>query len=329
MAAVAESSLNQTTEPRTLDDIREAVGSALEKLLEKARVRKPPVRISTREGQVVLAADLPRLDRCKLRIQVEDNALIFSRYTSRFRVALGSFRAHASLRRGVLELVVLEPSTARGFALLPQSAKDAPAETWQAVARVLTAASSPMRTVFVTRALNAVARLSTEAREESIVAASAAQNDYPVLLRALEDAGTLATMREEDPLAPARLRGVTARQKLLEAAGGALSAEEVGKLLGITRQAVDKRRRSGKLLGLELARRGYAYPAFQFSEAGILNGLEPVLEHLRDHDAWMQLAFFVNRNLRLGNDTPIARMRRGRIEDVSVAADSYAEHGAA
>jgi len=329
MGPVLETSVNRKRELRSLADVREAVDAALRRLLESAGPGKPLIRVSSREGRVVLAATLSSLERRNVRIEVEDDALTFWRHASAVKVALGSFRTLTSLRRGVLEVVVLQRSPERAFALLPQSAKDAPAETWQAVARVLTAATSPMRTVFVTRALNAVARLSAEAGEESLVAASASQNDYPVLVRALEDARPLAVMREEDPLAPARLRGITARQKLLDAAGGTLSADEVGKLLGITRQAVDKRRRSGKLLALELARRGYAYTAFQFTEDRTLSGLEQVLERLRDHDSWMQLAFFVSRNLHLGNETPIAHIRRGRIEDVLAAAEMYGEHGAA
>src|SRR5476651_1731952 len=47
-----------------------------------------------------------------------------------------------------------------------------------------------------------------------------------------------------DPLAKARLRGALAQREILAGDGGALSAAEVAKEVGISRQAVDKRRKA-------------------------------------------------------------------------------------
>ena len=52
------------------------------------------------------------------------------------------------------------------------------------------------------------------------------------------------------------------RKELLEAEGGVLGPEQVGNILGIQRQSVDKRRKAGTMLAIELGNR-FVYPAWQ------------------------------------------------------------------
>jgi hypothetical protein len=103
---------------------------------------------------------------------------------------------------------------------------------------------------------------------------------------------------------------------------------EVAKLLGLSRQAVDKRRRAGRLLGLSIGRRGFLYPTWQFTESGVLPGLEEVLEDLSDHDSWMQLVFMLTPDAWLDEETPLAELRRGNLDRVRIAAQMLGEHGA-
>jgi hypothetical protein len=49
---------------------------------------------------------------------------------------------------------------------------------------------------------------------------------------------------------------------------------------------------------------------------------------LRDHDAWMQLSFFLTPADALGDEAPLAVLRRGEVERVQRAAALYGEHGA-
>jgi hypothetical protein len=129
------------------------------------------------------------------------------------------------------------------------------------------------------------------------------------------------------PLAGARLRGLVARQDLLAREGGALGVQEVAKLLQLSRQAVHKRHRAGRLLAIDCGRHGYLYPAWQFVPGGVLQGLEEVLQTLVDHDPWMQLAFFVSENAALESGTPLDALRRNDLPLVLRAARLYGEQG--
>ena len=55
-----------------------------------------------------------------------------------------------------------------------------------------------------------------------------------------------------------RLRGLRAKRELIEAEGGVWTVDQVARHLHLTRQAVDKRRRAGRLIGLDVGRRGFA-----------------------------------------------------------------------
>ncbi|HKV12232.1 MAG TPA: hypothetical protein VJ725_29070, partial [Thermoanaerobaculia bacterium] len=174
----------------------------------------------------------------------------------------------------------------------------------------------------------AVARLSQQMGEAALREAVSAPSDYGVLLAALESEPGLAALVPDDPLAQARLRGIAARQRLLEAEGGTLGAQDVAALLHVSRQAVYKRYRAGKLLALDCGRHGVAFPAWQLGPEGVLPGLEEALAALGDLDPWMKLAFFLEENAATGGKPPLTALRRGKLEDVVRAAEIHGEHGA-
>ncbi len=181
--------------------------------------------------------------------------------------------------------------------------------------------------VFLTRGLRALTRLAEAMPPEALTEAATADSDYAVLVAALEKPAALAELQRHDPLAEARLRGLAARRRLLAAEGGALSGEAIAQLLGISRQAVDKRRRAGRLLGLPVGSHRVAYPAWQFTTEGILPAWEEVLHDLHQHDPWMQLAFMLNGNSCLDGTVPLLALRRGQVAAVRRAARLYGEHG--
>jgi hypothetical protein len=182
--------------------------------------------------------------------------------------------------------------------------------------------------VFVSRALNALVDFEAELPAERIEDASTAPSDYMVLYEALTAPSVATHLASKDPLAAARLRGVDQQRAILEESGGVIGVDEVAELLGLSRQAVDKRRRRSQLIGLTRGRRGYVYPVWQFNGGKTLPHLEQVLSVLRDHDPWMQLSFFINPQDRLNGRTALEELRKGHVDSVISAARSYGEQGA-
>jgi hypothetical protein len=182
--------------------------------------------------------------------------------------------------------------------------------------------------IFQTRATRAIADLLATLDRDALDEAAAAPTDVEVLLFALKQPAVLDSTLIRDPLAEAKLLGQMRRKELLEAEGGVLGPEEVANLLGLRRQSVDKRRKAGTLLALEIGNR-FIYPAWQIEGNKTLEHLEEVLNALKHHDEWRKLSFFVNGNVRLGGISPLNSLRAGEYDDVLKAARSLGEHGAA
>jgi hypothetical protein len=198
---------------------------------------------------------------------------------------------------------------------------------WLEHVRLTVEKEAPLMQTLMRRAITAVLRFA-ELSEKSVVNATAAPTDLVVLLRALSSGELLDDLRSVEPLAPAFIRGIEGQRRLLDEHGGTITAAQIAEMLGITRQAVDKRRHSHTLLALNMGRHGYRYPVWQFTKSGPLPGLEDILQALEPHDEWMQIAFFVSKNPRLGDETPVDMLKNGEVERVVHAARAYGEHGA-
>lgn len=162
------------------------------------------------------------------------------------------------------------------------------------------AAASPIRVAFWERANAALRRITEQAEESALARAVAAPTDAGALARAMSD--TLpadSASGELDPLASLIARGAEQKLDLLKQAGGGLSASDVARLLRISRQAVDKRRREGKLLAVP---RGsdYAYPACQFEDDRPVSGLPDLLAARTVDHPWATLAFLMTPDEELG-----------------------------
>jgi len=149
-----------------------------------------------------------------------------------------------------------------------------------------------------------------------------------VLLEAAMHPTVLERAAEPSPLLPALLRGVKQRRDLLSAEGGSLSGEALARVLGITRQGVDKQRRRGQLLAVRDGA-SWQYPAWQIVDGTALPGLKPVLGALREQSPWTILAFLLSRNARLEERRPLDLLRQGEVEPVLRAARAFGDHGAA
>ena len=199
---------------------------------------------------------------------------------------------------------------------------------WLDQVRVSVEEKTPLMQVLMMRSINAVMRFD-KLSQDSVVNATTAETDLGVLMRALASGELLDDLRSFEPLAPAFLRGIQARNQLLNENGETLTAEQVADVLGISRQAVEKRRSSGNLLALTTGRHGYRYPTWQFTKTGVIPGFDKVLAVLDGHDPWMQAAFFLGNNPRLNNKRPLDVLQSGALTAVLKAAEAYGEHGAA
>jgi len=99
-----------------------------------------------------------------------------------------------------------------------------------------------------------------------------------------------ATLLREKALA----RGLAEKEHLRERAGGFKPTAWVSEHLGISRQAVDKRRKAGKLLAVAAADGTFAYPMCQFTPDGVVPGLEDALAAFEVESPWERLSALVN-----------------------------------
>lgn len=181
---------------------------------------------------------------------------------------------------------------------------------------------------FQSRILRAFINLEENLPGTAIEQAAGAPTDFLVALEALSSAPGTSQLIADDPLLAAKVRGLKRKKQMLEISGGALSSEQVAEVLGISRQAVDKRRSSNQLLALTQGRRGYSYPSFQFEDGKTIKGLEEVLSQLKALDPWMQMVFFTSTNERLDGKTPIKSLHEGLVNEVVQVASGYGEQGA-
>lgn len=307
-----DGSTKTVVRPTTIADLRQTLNDWITEIRD-LKLAEPAVMLLSKSGEALLI-DFKLTGPSNTGIELQNDVFEFWSGKRRLAVHLDDFDVKTALRKSHARFEL----TARF-----QAPRYRPLQT------TVESIKETKHPVFFTRALKAVAELDRDLPKEVLDEAISASNDYLVLLHALSSPVAIEEAVEVDPLAQARLRGVERQINLLKNGGGAYTAEKVGEILNISRQAVDKRRREGKLIGLTLGRRGYAYPAWQFENGKILKQLESVLEVLQKHDPWMQMAFFLNKNARLQEITPLEAIRCGRIEEVRRAAESYGEHGAA
>lgn len=138
---------------------------------------------------------------------------------------------------------------------------------------------------------------------------------------------TFSRNRPEDKLAKALARGLTIREKMAEAEGGSMSADETARYLGMTKQSVFNLYHAGKLLGWRTQKQGAVrFPVWQFVEKERLPGLEQVLAKLGHSgvlDDWGKVGFFLETQAMLHNRRPLDLLREGEVERVLEAAENF------
>lgn len=207
----------------------------------------------------------------------------------------------------------------------------APVPAAERTRRASTASSEDLVEAFVLRTGRALARIAERMPRDRLLAAVGAPTDTDVLFSSLRDAAAIGAEIEPDkpdPLADAFLRGSEMKRDLLKADGGALSAQQLARHLGITTQGLGRKRERNQVFWLEIGD-GYVYPAFQIGRNGLLHGVREVLAAFTMDDPWMRVNFMLTGDARLGGKRPIDLLRKGRSAEVTAAAAAYGDHGAA
>ena len=294
----------------------------------------PPMVVDLKSDSLTLRANCEVLWRRHASIEVGDDRLRLHLKSGELSLWVWHFEVSTRFRGAWCDVVLTpRPAHERAWMLLASSAPAGEMTNraiWSSFVQVLEASGARSgQRALATRLLSAIADVTQDVDEQSVADALSASSDSLAVLRVLEQPSVVECLKMADPLGPARLRGVAARHQLIEAAGGVMSSTQFAGALGLTRQAVDKRRRAGRLLALSVGRRGFRYPAFQVTHGGLLPGLEAVLQALSGHDGWMQLAFFVTERADLEGRTAADCLNSGHQDAVLRSAAALAEHGAA
>jgi len=105
-----------------------------------------------------------------------------------------------------------------------------------------------------------------------------------------------------------------------------LPPEAAAARAGLSRQALDDRRKKGRALALSHVKRGFRYPAWQFDD-NVAASVPQVLAELRHLDAWRKYVFLVEPEPLLDEATPLDVLRAGRLERVLQVARVLREDG--
>ena len=182
---------------------------------------------------------------------------------------------------------------------------------------------------FLRRSVRMLERVSSSASPEALKSALSSPTDVGGVATLLSDLAPLGVdLSELDPFVEAMARGAAIKQELLTRGGAGLTSSQVSGTLGITRQAVDKRRRRRALLAVPNGSGEYVYPACQFTSDGVIPGLEDVLRAFQIKSPWTQLSALLASAPALEGKSIIEALKSGAIERAVAVAASFGEQAA-
>ena len=182
---------------------------------------------------------------------------------------------------------------------------------------------------FLKRSVKMLERVSSSASSQALQSALSSPTDVGGVATLLSDLAPLdVDLSSVDPFVEAMALGAAIKQELLTSGGGGLTSSQVASALGITRQAVDKRRIRHALLAVPNGSGEYLYPACQFTSTGVIPGLEEVLRAFQIRNPWTQLSALLAPAPALGGKTTLEALQSGAIERAIAIAASFGEQAA-
>ena len=153
--------------------------------------------------------------------------------------------------------------------------------------------------------------------DQEPVPASIVENDGPVGAD-IGPAGALAAA-----LDAARARGAILKDEMLSDPD-MLSTAGLAERLGMSEEGIRLKRRRHEVLGVEVAKRGIRYPAWQVLPGRqILPGLPRLFAVLGD-DPWRLLRFLQQHHAELRGKRAFEALQQGRVDEVLAAAENAA-----
>ena len=182
---------------------------------------------------------------------------------------------------------------------------------------------------FLRRSVKMLERVSSSASSETLKSALSAPTDVGGVVTMLSDLAPLdVDVSSVDPFVEAMARAAAVKLELLTSGGGGLTSSQVASALGITRQAVDKRRIRDALLAVPNGSGEYLYPACQFTSTGVIPGLDNVLRAFQIRNPWTRLSALLAPAPALGGKTILEALKSGAIERAIAIAASFGEQAA-
>jgi len=187
---------------------------------------------------------------------------------------------------------------------------------------------SVLAQTFLKRSMRMLERVSSVASADALQAALSSPTDVGGVATLLSDLAPLGVdLSAVDPFVEAIARGAAVKRELLMDAGGGLTPSQVAKVLGLTRQAVDKRRIRRTLLAVPTGSGEYVYPACQFVPEGVLPGVQEVLQAFQVRSPWTQLSALLAPAPALRGKTILEALKSGETERAIAVAASFGEQG--
>lgn len=115
------------------------------------------------------------------------------------------------------------------------------------------------------------------------------------------------------------------RHPYADVLGPFYSSAGVIRMLGISKQALDDRRRRGTILAARTAEGVWVYPSFQFDLPNhrVRPSLTPVLSALHEAPRWGAALWLVTPHPELGGQSPLDAVEVGKAQSVVVLAQQY------
>jgi hypothetical protein len=104
-----------------------------------------------------------------------------------------------------------------------------------------------------------------------------------------------------------------------------LSAEQFAELIGTSRVTVNTKRQNNQVLGLDGAKRGFRFPAWQLDRDGKPFAAIPALFERLEGGPWAVYRFLVQHHPELDELTGIEALRRGKTAQVLEVAEGIAQ----